>query len=231
MKKGYFSKVAAVALSTALLVPASAAFGETVGVNAKEKVNQEQTQRALYNDGKPFMEAYDKDDNLIKSFTQKEMQELNKQVLDPEIFKIPEIPKGEPVAHTYDENNFIISSTNKEVEKAQRAALEKVKELALTVYNYEPASFYNSVYIGGGKKFYKPQSITIDPKRKFELMTIKLYYSDGTYCGKYSLGNFIGEHNVPLAWIAKHSDSYKIQFNNNNTDGTAIHLYGGQVYY
>lgn len=153
--KKYLSKVALLALSTSLLIPSSAAFGETSSTATSgptEKANYSKEYREKLDNMKPFIEAYDKDGNLIKSYSEEEINQLRKEIIAPGIYKEPKVD-GTPFSASYDANNNLISSTDKNLQNSHRAALEKVKAAGLTVFNYPAAQFSNNIWVGGEEIF------------------------------------------------------------------------------
>ncbi|PEB54442.1 hypothetical protein CON65_17370 [Bacillus pseudomycoides] len=236
MKKRYLSKVALFALSTSILIPTtgSPVFAETQPTTTSkptEEVIYDKEYQEKLNNMKPFIEAYDKKGNLIKSYSEEEIEQLQQEILAPDIYKQPET-NGEPFTATYDENRNMISSSDTNLLNAHKSALEKVKAAGLTVYNYEPTQFGSSIYIGGGsgKLFSKPQSVVIDAKKKFSSMAVRVI-QDGSEVGSIKVGGFLGGINVPISKFTSRGGQYKIQFQNLDPNGYTIFLNGGQVYY
>lgn len=222
MKKVYWSKLALFALFLFLLIPTSSvAYGKVV-CTASDSIEK-------INNGKQYVELYNQAGDLIKSYSQEEMNELNQQIIAPDIYKIPE-GDGEPYVYIFDANGHMVSSGDKELLSSHRAAIEKVKAAGLSVYNYEKTDFKGHVWVGQGRDYYKPKNIVVEAKRKFSEMKIQLLHDD-LEIGSVTIGNFVGVLNVLVAPLTEQSDNVKIKFINKNGKWKDVYLNGGQVYF
>ncbi|MBC6972406.1 hypothetical protein H9I32_08270 [Bacillus sp. Xin] len=222
MKKVYWSKLTLFALFLFLLIPTSSvAYGKTIST-ASDSIEKK-------NNGKPYMELYSQTGDLIKSYSQEEMNELKQQIIAPDIYKIPE-GDGEPFGYSMDANGNMISSSNKELLNVHRAAIENVKEAGLSVYNYEKTEFKGHVWIGQGRDYHKPKNIVVEAKRKFSEMKIQILHEESEI-GSVKIGNFVGVLNVPVAPLTEQSGNVKIKFINKNGKWKDVYLNGGQVYF
>lgn len=203
---------------------AGSAYGKTVSI--EDEVND----RDPYN-GEPYMEFYDENGNLIESYTGKEVEKFYQLPVDPEILEEPEVNSDDPYVHIYDENNFVVDSTDENVLKAQKAALEATNALAAQTYKYGAATFKYNIWIGGGTSFYKPQSVTIHPKKKIHSITVRVVHKGSTEAGRVKLGNFSSAINVPISKHTKYAGQYQIQFINSDVHNRTIYLNSEHVYY
>lgn len=225
MKKGHLSKLALLASFTILLIPTSSTVhGKTSTITIASHPTKET------NKEKPFMKAYDKNGNLIKSYSRKEIKQLNQEVLASELYKQFESNDGKPYVHYYDKNGIMIDSNDKKLLQSQGEALGKVQAAGLSVYNYKTTSFSNHVWIGGKRKFSKPQNIVVDAKKEFSLMTIEIL-QDYERIGSVKIGNLSDKINVPVESFTSDSGEYQIKFTSEEAKKYAISLRGGQIYY
>ena len=199
MNKMFFGKVFFMSVAAMLMISVGSVSGQTL-----EKDNTE-----------PYMEVYDANDNLVKSYSDEEIETLMEEA------KEMELSTGNPVINnTSSAYNF---SNNKQL--VQMAA-------ASSTYKYGATSFSSNISLSGGKYFNNPADITINPKKKFEGLLIKLYKQGYTIpSGSIKVGNFVGGIHVPLKSLWNGSGNHKVQFNNANSNGATINLNAGTLYY
>lgn len=202
-----------------LSIPTGSVYGKTVPVTDE------------INNGEPYVEFYDENENLIERYTGEEVEKFFQQPIDPEILEEPEVNSDAPYVHIYDENNFVVDSTDENVIKAQKEALEAVNALALSTYKYGPATFTYNIWIGGGKSFINPQSVTIYPKKTVYSITVRVVRTGSTEAGRVKIGNFSSGINVPISQYTKSGTQYQIQFINSDVNQRTIYLDTGHVYY
>lgn len=225
MRKSHLSKLAPFVLFAILLIPTSSTvYGETSTITTASQPAKET------NKEKAFMKAYDKNGKLIKSYSQKEIKQLNQEVLAPELYKHFQLENPEAYINYYDGNRNMISSSDKELLQSQREALGKVQAAGLSVYNYEATSFSTHVWIGGNRSFSKPQNVVVDAQKEFSSITIEIF-RDHEPIGNIKIGNFSGGINVPVESFTNDSGEYQIKLTNEKAKKYAISLLGGQVYY
>lgn len=234
-----FSKIALLALSTSLVIPASSSYGETTAnkpsptkdivYNSTKKVELSDEMKKEIDNSQPSLEEYDEQGNLVKIYSAEELEQLKQQAIAPDLYK-PSPYEGMS-GESYDENNNLISSTNKEYEKYYKSALEKVKAAGLNVTNFGSATFSSYIYAAQGRSFYNPKSVWLDTDY-IKAMYIRLVDKDTGYVtGSYKLTDFRGEVNIPVSHLLKGNGHYKIKLDNANPNGAQIHINGGQVYY
>jgi hypothetical protein len=214
MRSKILGKLSLMFIFAMLLIPTGVANGETLEVN----------------DGNPYIEVYDAKGNLVKSYSDEEIEALMEEAKESNLFLEPEVIDGTPYAHTYDENGILIDSTVEGAVEAQQSAIAEAAASGYSTYNYSATTFNNNVWVAQGSTFYNPADITINPQQKFEGMLIKLFKS-GTETGKIKIGNFVGGIHVPLTGLWNGSGQYQVQFVNANTNGATIYLNGGTLYY
>lgn len=184
---------------------------------------------AEINGGKPYIEQYDAEGNLVKSYSDEEIQILMEEAKESNVLTEPEVADDTPYIHTYDENNHLIDSS---VDGAVEAQQSKLAALAYSTYGYKATTFSSNVWVKGGSYFYTPADITINPKQKFGGLTIRLFAEGySTESGRIKIGNFVGGVHIPLSGLRNGSGNHKIQFLNSNTNGSPIYLNAGTVYY
>ncbi|MBM7713407.1 hypothetical protein JOC94_000375 [Bacillus thermophilus] len=199
-----------------LLIPTGSSYGETPPVN----------------DGKLLVEFYDADGTFIESYSGQEAEELLKPPIDPPILEVPEVTDDIPHVHIYNENNFIIDSTDENVLKAQSKAEAAVKAASLQAYKYDPASFTHNIWIADGAYFHQPQSIEIRPKKKMNSIITRVYrQGSATPVGSVKIANFSSVANIPLHKFTKYSGNYKIQLLNEDPNQPTIYLDTAHLYY
>lgn len=225
MKRSFWVELSVILLSVVLLIPP---FIQQETVKASSQG---------INDGKPYIKEYDANGNLIKSYSDKEIEILmekakeSKRLLETE----PKNTDGGPFANFYDKNNLLIGSSDPNAVKEQQAVLAEIEAAGNLPHIYSAATFSNYVMVNVGGYFKNPQSITIHPKQKVTSLIIKTYkQGDSTPSGSTKLGNFSTGINVPLVGIAQNqlgTGHYNIQFNNENTADDTIYLNSGTLYY
>lgn len=229
MSKRYLSKIALIGVSTSLLIPTSAAYGDTSSstvIKPTKEVKYEQSSEM--NNEKLLIEIYDKDDNLIKTYSEEEAKQFNQHVMVPN-FLLPEVSGEKSGVNYYDENNILTSSSNKNLLNSQKEAIKKLIAANLKVYNFPKTSFSDSIWVAGGRTFYQPQSVHVIAAKQVNGMAVRLY-QDNTYTGQAVVnGSFTGGLNIPVGHFSNSGGSYSIKLQNrSNYD---ISLSGGQVYY
>ncbi|EMA6343510.1 hypothetical protein ACO11K_002293 [Bacillus cytotoxicus] len=221
MKRGHRLKLVLFGWFLFLLLPTSGVAQGKVVSSASDSIKN-------IHDGKPYMEVYNGEGKVVKSYSEEEMDELKQDIIASDIYKVPE--DEEFFSYSLDANGHMISAGNKKVLKRHRAGLVKVKAANLSVYNYEETEFHGHIWIGQGRDYNKPQNIVVDMKSKFSRMKIQLLHEEQEI-GSVKIGNFVGVLNIPVASLTEQIGNVKIKFVNESEAGTSVSLHGGQVYY
>lgn len=181
---------------------------------------------------KPFIEVYDEKGNLVKKYSDAEINELLEQGEKAnKVLEAEKAPANSPYVHIYNDNNLLTDSSVEGAVEEQQSALA-VYAAASNVYSYSGATISSSLYVNGGNYFYNPTTITINTSTKFEGLNIRLWRSGTTTpIGSVKVGGFVGGIAVPLSGLYSTSGNYKIQLINANTNGATIKLNAGYVYY
>ena len=170
-----------------------------------------------------YMKLFDKNGQLMKSYSE---EEIKNQLIETKLYKSAEADNGKPLANFLDENGLIINPT--EEFKAEIKALSKSNKYKL--YVFHSFSFSSNIPVGKNNIYFrKPHSIIIEPKEKFESMSIILQNSAGSKVGIIEIGNYIGGLNIPLDDFQL-DDSYTIQLINKKQE-IPIYLHGGLIIY
>lgn len=199
MNKLFLGKVSFMLIAAMLMISVGSVSGQTL--------EEENT--------KPYMEVYDSNDNLVKSYSDEEIKVLMEETKEMELSIDSKTLNNFSSAYDYSSNNQLI----------QMAA-------AGSTYSYGATSFSSNISLSGGKYFNNPVDVTINPTKKFEGLLIKLYKQGYTTpSGSVKVGNFVGGIHVPLKGLWNGSGNHKVQFNNANSNKAPISLKAGTLYY
>ncbi|ARJ25820.1 hypothetical protein [Bacillus mycoides] len=200
MKKNFLAKASAFALVAGVLIPSTVAHGETLPSSVStENININEVSNDV-----PIIDVYDKDRNLVKTYTKEEVEKLN-QDIDP--------------------NSLVGSFANSNFKEETN-----VTPLAMNVYNIKPTKFSGYTWINNGRDFYRPQSVHVIAATKTVGLGVEVY-RDSIFQGEVRpRGSFIDGLDIPISHLTDGAHSYYSLLLRNNSGGS-INLSGGQVYY
>lgn len=223
MKRNFFK--ALVLVSAIVMIPTSAAYGQT-----KATKNEEVQE---INNGKPYVELYDKNGDLIKSYSDAEIEVLMEEAKEINSLYSDPVLVDDPYVNIYDKNNILVGSSVKGVVNSQAQKFSASLLATFDTYKYGATSFSNNISIAGGSYFYKPEDITINAEKYIEGMLIKLFpKGQPTPSGTLKIGNLNSDIHVPIASLRDvYETQHKIQFTNASETGKTIYLKGGTLYY
>ncbi|MDF9763827.1 hypothetical protein OKW24_005723 [Peribacillus simplex] len=111
-----------------------------------------------------------------------------------------------------------------------QAATNKLQAVAASsTTSYGASSFSNYVNINGGKYYYNPKDITVNPIGYVKAIIITLIKDSGG-SKSIKLTSFQGGVHVPLSSLRSGDGRYKVQFKNGYPE-TKLNLKGGTLYY
>ncbi|WP_410985555.1 hypothetical protein [Bacillus cereus] len=198
MKNNFLTKAGIFALAAGIILPSTAAYGEALPSSTPtESININEVSSET-----PIFDVYDKDKNLIKTYTKGEIDKLN-QSLFP--------------------NPLVGSNVNKLKEETL------VTPLAMNVYNMQPTSFSSYRWINNGRSFYRPQSVHVVASNTVKL-GVEVYRDDVHVGDVVPRGSFSGGLNIPISHLTDGWHNYYKLLLKNHGGGT-VKLSGGQVYY
>ena len=206
-------KVSFVLLLAILFIPQQSVYG-----NAEE-----------INNGKPYIEVYDAEGNLVKSYSHGDISILKEKAEESRVLLAPEVTDDTPYVHIFNNQGHLIDSSVDGALEAQQRALAN---LQYNAYIYYGTSFTSHVWMAGGTFFPAPAHVTVLPSQNVEGIVIRLYEKgDSAPVGTVKAGNLTGGIQIPLSSLRLGTGSYKLQFCNANRDGSAIRLDAGTLYY
>ncbi|MGG0516213.1 hypothetical protein [Bacillus pseudomycoides] len=198
MKKKYLAKAGVFALAAGIILPSTAAYGEALPSSiSTESININEVSSET-----PIFDVYDKDKNLIKTYTKGEIDKLNQSLVP---------------------NPLVDSNDSKLKEETL------VTPLAMNVYNLQPTSFGSYRWINGGMSFYRPQSVHVEASNTVRL-GVEVYRDDVKEGEVVPRGSFSGGLNIPISHLTDGWHNYYKLLLRNHGGGT-VKLSGGQVYY
>ncbi|MED1599295.1 hypothetical protein P4U78_28355, partial [Bacillus pseudomycoides] len=150
------------------------------------------------------VEVYDKDMNLVKTYSKEELEKFNQ-----EMSKTP-----------LRSSKFDGNMQNK----------TEVNPLAMNVHNFGEMSFSNYQWIDDGTSFYLPQSVQVEPQTKTTGLAVQIYHNSKLHKEYRVKGSFSSGLNIPISHLLTGSGNY-YALKLKNYGGGTIYLYGGQVYY
>ncbi|PHA86678.1 hypothetical protein COE78_21140 [Bacillus pseudomycoides] len=181
-----------------MILPSTAAFGEALPSSiSTESININEVSSET-----PIFDVYDKDKNLIKTYTKGEIDKLNQSLVP---------------------NPLVDSNDSKLKEETL------VTPLAMNVYNLQPTSFSSYRWINGGMSFYRPQSVHVEASNTVRL-GVEVYRDDVKEGEVVPRGTFSGGLNIPISHLTDGWHNYYKLLLRNHGGGT-VKLSGGQVYY
>jgi len=199
MKK-YLAKAGVFALAAGIILPSTIAHGEslpsTISASTANVNNAEIDDVSV--------EVYDKDRNLIKTYSKEELAKFNQ-----DIAKIP----------------LRSSKFDGNIQKETA-----VTPLGMNVYNFGYMSFSNYKWIKGGTSFYLPQSVQVEPQTRTTGLAVQLFQNSSLWEEYVVKGSFSSGLNIPISHLLNASSNY-YQLRLKNYGGGTIYLDSGQVYY
>ncbi|MEY6553103.1 hypothetical protein AB8Q00_21955 [Bacillus cereus] len=145
-------------------------------------------------------------DNVIQQENPVEIQQENRSI------------------EVFDKDGNLVKAYSKEEIDALQNQLAKAKEvqtLGIT-YSFGYTQFNDNVWIGGGKKFYRPKSVILDPAKYIKNLAVRVYDDSSQYIGEVSAKGFNSEINIPISHLTP-SGNYKIKLQNRDIYDVAFH--------
>lgn len=227
MKKKYFLNVGLTIFVLGLVI--QPVFAEGGGNDVQRMIERNQQvlgiipKAALNMEEKAHLVMYDKNNQLIQSYSEEQLKEL---VTEMDIYKDTEASiSGRPYAEIFDENGLLLdppTSIEKEVKELSDAGSHDL-------FVFRHSSFSNQLSIGQGKSFIQPRSLIVEPINQLETLIINLINGNGQIIGTIELSNFTESVKIPLDSYTT-NDSYSIQLVN-KSQKELIDLVGGVVIY
>lgn len=124
----------------------------------------------------------------------------------------------------FDKDGNLVKAYSKEEIDALQNQLAKAKEvqtLGIT-YSFGYTQFNDNVWIGGGKKFYRPKSVILDPAKYIKHLSVRVYDGSSQYIGEVNAKGFNSETNIPISHLTP-SGNYKIKLQNRDVYDVAFH--------
>ena len=226
MRKKYVLNLGLTVLALGLVIPP--VFAQGGERDAQNMIERNQhilglPKAALKMEEKAHLVMYDKNNQLIQSYSKEKLKEL---VTETDIYKDSEATtSGEPYAEIFDENGLLLdppTSIEKDVKDLSNAGSH-------SLFVFRHSSFSNQLSIGQGKSFNQPKSLIIEPVGQVETLHVNLIDATGQKIGSMQLNDFTESVNIPLDSFTG-LDSYSIQLIN-KSQTEPVELVGGVVIY
>lgn len=226
VRKKYVLNLGLTALALGLVIPP--VFAQGGERDAQNMIERNQhilglPKAALKMEQKASLVMYDKDNQIIQSYSEEEWKELGTEI---DIHKDSEVStSGKPYAEIFDENGLLLDpppNIEKEVKGLSDAG-------SRNLFVFRHSSFSNQLSIGQGKSFDHPKSLIIEPVGQVETLHVNLIDSTGQITGSMQLNDFSESIKIPLDSFTE-LDSYSIQLIN-KSQTEPVELVGGVVIY